>query len=106
MELIEGQGQEQAGLDSAGRAARSPSPGQSLLLQAWGPHRCWTRSCGGQSCSPRLTRMARNTGKRRIHQKPMLLLVVQHLHRGERGAVGQLLSWPTAKAWHGISSPG
>lgn len=35
--------------------------------------------------------MARNTGKRRIHQKPMLWLVLQHLRRRGRGTTGQHL---------------
>lgn len=37
-------------------------------------------ACGGKQGSC-LTSMARKTGIRRIHQKPMLSLLVQHLHR-------------------------
>lgn len=97
----EGQGQGRGGQS---RAAWS-LPGQTLSLGSQGPRRCQGRGCGGQTHSPGLTRMARNTGKRRIHQMPMLLLVVQHLQRGRRGTAEQPLGWAAARPCYGIGSP-
>lgn len=81
-----------AGLGRGRQDSSVPCPGQPLSHQVRGPRRHRARGCSGQSCSPGLTRMARNTGKRRIHQKPMLLLVVQHLQRGGTGLLGSPLT--------------
>lgn len=82
--------------ERGGAGGAAPSPlGQSPPGQG----------CAGQVCSPGLTRMARNTGKRRIHQKPMLLLVDQHLRSGRTETAGQPLDRAAAAARHGVGSP-
>lgn len=48
--------------------------------------------------------MARNTGKRRIHQKPMLLFVDQHLQNGGMGTAKKPLDHAAAGVWRGIGS--
>lgn len=86
-----------SGVSHEGPGSSVPCPGQPLSQGAGGPR--------GQSRSPGLTKMARNTGKRRIHQKPILLLVVQHLQRGGTGTARQPLNQAAARAWPGIGSP-
>lgn len=48
--------------------------------------------------------MARNTGKRRIHQKPMLLFVDQHLQNGGTGTARKPLYQAAAGDWHGLAA--
>lgn len=53
-----------------------------------------------------LTRMARKTGKRRIHQKPMLSLLVQHLQGGACSCPGSLVAPRPLIPWDLISASG
>lgn len=86
--------------------ARASLPAASKVFRLLGPPGPTQEegAGGGQTpaaCVPLpvphfLTRIARKTGKRRIHQKPMLSLLVQHL---QGGAGSGPASTPSPQPW-------